>query len=178
MENKLEAQNRGMFLPISLKASVEICNMVRNKPTKKAKEMLERVIKLKQPVPFIRYKGETPHRRGKIAEGRYPIKASHEILQLIKGVEANALNIGLSSNLFIKEIRASKGPQQFHHGRQRRIRMKRTHVVIKVAEMQGKKEQGLHKVDKGNVTSPRDFNISQSSKNLRLNAGSHYQGKK
>jgi|SRR3989344_3573973 len=131
---------RGVGLPISLKASVEICNLLRHKETKKAKSIMERVIKKQQPVPFKIYRGETPHRAGKIAEGRYPIKASKEFLQLIKSVEGNAHNIGLAGNLVITEIRAGKGPQQFHYGRQRRIRHKRTHVTIKVSEQAGSKK--------------------------------------
>lgn len=124
----------GLSLPIALKTSVEICNLLRHKETKKAKSILERVMKKQQPIPFKIYRKSNAHRPGKIAEGRYPLKASKEFLQLVKSVEANAHHIGLTGNLVISEIKADRGPQQFHYGRQRRIRHKRTHVTIKVAE--------------------------------------------
>ena len=144
MENNTLAKHaiiRGIGLPISLKASIEICNMLRHKQTARAKLMLEQVISKRQPVPFKVFKKETPHRMGKIAEGRYPVKASKEILQLVKGVEANAHNIGLSFPLVISEIKADKGPQQFHHGRKRRVRYKRTHLTIKVQALAEKPKE-------------------------------------
>lgn len=125
-------------MPISFKTSVEICNYLRYRPVKQAKTILEQVIRLSQPIPFTRYRKETPHRRGKMAEGRFPIKASKEILKLLKSVEASALHQGLSANLQIQEMKANQGPLQWHYGRQRRTRHKRTHVTIKVAESQTK----------------------------------------
>ena len=110
---------------------------------------------MKQPIPFKRFRKETPHRRGKLAEGRYPIKASKEILKLLKSVEASALHQGLSANLAIQEIKANQGPLQWHYGRQRRTRHKRTHILIRIAEQQAeskeKKKVTVHKspVDAG-----------------------------
>ena len=52
---------------ISAKASVEICNMIRNKPIETAKKILERVIEKKQAVPYKRFNMEIPHRKGNIA---------------------------------------------------------------------------------------------------------------
>lgn len=126
----------GRSLPISFKTSIEICNFLRHKPVKKAKTILEQVILLKQPVPFKRFRTETPHRRGKMAEGRYPVNASKEILKLLKSVEASALHQGLSASLIIHEMKANQGPLQWHYGRQRRTRHKRTHLLIRVGEEQ------------------------------------------
>ena len=139
MEQPKYAQIKGMYLPISFKSSEEICNFLRYKSTKRAKTILENVIEMKQAVPYKKFVKEIPHRRGKMATGRFPIKASKEILNLIKGVEANAQNTGLASDLVIKEITANKGPLQWHYGRQRRRRMKRTHIGIKVTEQKVKK---------------------------------------
>ena len=149
METKQKhAVVHGLSLPISLKTSVEICNLLRHKETKKAKAILERVIKKQQAVPFNVYRKSSSHQRGKIAEGRFPVKASKEFLQMVKSAEANAMHMGMPSNLVITEIRASKGPLQFHAGRMRRIRHKRTHVTIKVAEnMQMKEEKRIPKTE-------------------------------
>ena len=135
METKQKhAVVHGLSLPISLKTSIEICNLLRHKETKKAKLILERVIKKQQAVPFNVFRKSSSHRAGKMAEGRYPVKASKEFLQMVKSAEANAMHMGMPSSLVITEIKANKGPLQFHAGRQRRIRHKRTHVTIKVAE--------------------------------------------
>ena|SRR3989344_1723631 len=134
MEERKIATIRGLHLPISLKTSIEICNFLRYKPTTKAKQILERVIEKKQAIPYKRFVTEMPHRRGKMATGAFPVNASKEILKLIKSVEANAQHVGLSSDLILAEMRASKGPLQWHYGRKRRQKMKRTHIVISVKE--------------------------------------------
>jgi len=79
--------------------------------------MLEKVIQKKQAVPYKRYLKDIPHRKGNIATGRYPIKASRVILDLIKSAESNAKNKGMSSNLVISHISAHKGNAQSRYGR-------------------------------------------------------------
>ena len=97
--------------------------------------MLENVIKLKVAVPYKRYNQDTPHRKGRIAAGRFPVKASKEILSLLKSVESNASHQGLdTNNLVIKQAIANMGSRQFHYGRKRRIQMKRTHINFIVEE--------------------------------------------
>ena len=46
--------------------------------------ILEKVIEGKQAVPYTRFVANIPHRKGKIRTGRYPLKASKEILNLVK----------------------------------------------------------------------------------------------
>ncbi len=136
--NKMAENNaivNGIDLPISTKHSVEICNLIRNKSVKRAKELLENTINMKQAIPYKRFKRDLAHRRGKMAEGRFPVKTSKEILSLIKSVEANAKNKNLDiNNLIIKKAIANKAGNQFHSGRQRRIKMKKTHLTIMVEE--------------------------------------------
>ena len=144
MEAKLNAKN----LEISTKISVEICNLLRYKNAEKAKQILERVIEKKQPVPYKRYKRNIPHRRGKIMSGRYPIKASKIILKLLNSVIANAQNKGLSSNLYISHISAHKASSQFHFSRHRGRKMKRTHLNIIVKESKLKKESKSKEIKK------------------------------
>jgi len=124
-----------MNLPISNKFSVEIGNFIRNKELKKAKELLNRVIKQNIAVPFTRFNRDLGHKPG-IAAGRYPIKASTEILKLLDALEANAEYKGLDvNNLVISEFIANKGNKMWHYGRKRRRAMKRCHLTIKAEEM-------------------------------------------
>ncbi len=123
-------------LPISTKQCVEICGFLRNKRLDKAKRMLDDVINKKRAVPFKRYNRDMGHKPG-MAAGRFPVKASKEILRLLNSVEANADNKGLDvNNLVLFDIHASQGMNQWHYGRKRRIRMKRTHIIIKVKELE------------------------------------------
>ena len=142
-------------MPIAFKTSVEICSFLRYRPVKKAKAILEQVILKKQAIPFKKFRTETPHRRGKMAEGRYPLAASKEILKLLKSVESSALHQGLSSQLIIQEMKANKGPLQWHAGRQRRTRHKRTHVLIRVGEEQ-KDTQKVHNKENQGFSSSRN----------------------
>ncbi|MBL7147382.1 MAG: 50S ribosomal protein L22 [Nanoarchaeota archaeon] len=137
MEYKINAKDLG----ISSKTSVEVCRLLRNKTVKKAQQILQRVLKKKQPVPYKRYKKEIPHRAGKIATGRYPIKISKEILKLLKGGLASAQNQGLSQDLIISHISAHKASHQWHSGRKRRRRMKRTHIKIILKETKNKNDR-------------------------------------
>jgi large subunit ribosomal protein L22 len=135
MENEEHvAKAVGRALPISTKHSIEICSFIRKKPLKRAKEMLNRVIKKEMAVPFRRFT-EIGHKPGKgIASGRYPEKAAGEILDLLDSVEANAQFKGLNtSNLFIEHICAHNAGKQMHSGRRGR-RMKRTHIEVIVRE--------------------------------------------
>ncbi len=135
------ARGMGRSLPISSKKSIEICKYVRNKTVEKAKNMLEEVITMKKAVPHTRFNKDTGHKKG-IGPGRYPIKACTEILKLIKSVEANAQFKGLNTkNLVITTICANRAEGQWHFGRQRRQRMKRTHIEVVMEEKAIKKKQ-------------------------------------
>src|SRR3989338_7007913 len=120
----MEAIANGASLKISTKQSIEICRLLRNKTTEKAKKLLERVIEKKQAVPYIRHNHEIPHRKGNMMAGRYPIKASKEILRLIKNAEANAINKGMASNLIISHISADKWANTPRYGRKSGAREK------------------------------------------------------
>ena len=134
----ITAKALGLNLPISTKQSVEICSFIRNKTTDKAKILLQEVMDEKKPVPFMRFNRDVGHKKGKIRSGRFPVKSCSEFLRLVKAVEANALNRGLSSLLLIKEIKANKSSKTWHYGRQRRTRMKRTNIEIVICESESK----------------------------------------
>ncbi|MEK6932229.1 MAG: 50S ribosomal protein L22 [Nanoarchaeota archaeon] len=129
MEAIVNAKN----LRISTKKSYEICNLIRNKTTEKAKRILSEVVEMQRAVPYKKFLRDTPHRRG-MAAGRYPVKTCYEILRLIKNAEANAQNKGLTKDLVISHISADKGAKIMRYGAKRRARMKNTHITIVVKE--------------------------------------------
>lgn len=123
-------------LPISTKHSIEICNFMRHKPLEKAKKILNKVIEQKEPIPFKRFKHNVGHRKGNIAAGRYPLKASKHVLKLLNQVETNAQDKGLNpNNLVIKHIKADHGSTMWHRGRQSRQKMKRTNLEVITEEV-------------------------------------------
>lgn len=102
---------RGQELDISPKHAVEVCKALRGRRLEPAMSYLERVIDLKEPVPFRRYDGKVGHRRGKgYGPGRYPQKAARAILKVLKQAEANAESVQLDpERLRIVHIAASRG---------------------------------------------------------------------
>ena len=117
-------------LPISFKQSVEICNFIRNKKVNDAKKTLMDVSNMKKAMPFTRFHGDVGHKKG-IGAGRYPKKASKEILDIINLVEANAQFKGLNtSNLVITHINSNKASSVTRFGRKRGRKAKRTNIEI------------------------------------------------
>lgn len=126
---KPEAIARGINLPISKKHSMYICKFIKNKPIEKALYDLEKVIELKQAIPF---KGEIPHRKGMMS-GRYPIKASKFFINILKSLKGNAIinNLDLDkTRIVLASANWASRPARFD-GR----RAKRTHVIIKAMEV-------------------------------------------
>lgn len=136
----------GKALPISFKQSVEICNFIRNRELSYAKDVLSRVMDHDAAIPFRRFNHNIGHKT-KIGVGRYPEKASKEILSLINSVEANAQFKGLNTaSLVITHINANKDSKVMRSGRKRSRRAKRTNVEIVVQEKSVKtgKEKKSH----------------------------------
>lgn len=129
----------GRVLPISTKASIEICNNLRKKSVARAKTILKGVMTLKTPIKFTRFTSGAGHKKG-IGAGKYPVKAAGEILKLLEGTESNAQFKGINtSNLIITHISAQKAGNVWRYGRFRRRKMKRTHIELIVKE--SKKEE-------------------------------------
>lgn len=119
---------------ISTKQSIEICNFIKKRKVMDAIKMLEDVIKEKRAVPFKRFTEGAGHKKG-IGAGKYPKKAASAFIRLLKSAEANAQNKGLSTaDLVITCIYSNKAPTQWHYGRKRRRKMKRTHIEVYVEE--------------------------------------------
>jgi large subunit ribosomal protein L22 len=89
----------GREIRVSHKHAREICKTIKGMMLTQAKLYLKDVIDKKKPVPFRRYRKKAGHRRGvgKAYAGRYPIKASRQILKIIQGAEGNAENKGLDT---------------------------------------------------------------------------------
>jgi ribosomal protein L22 len=91
-EKKFEAIAKTIGAHISMKNSNYIGQFIKNKSIDQAILDLEQVLKFKRAVPF---KGEIPHRKGKIMSGRYPIKASKAFILALKSLKGNAIINGL-----------------------------------------------------------------------------------
>lgn len=134
-DEKKMARAMGIALKVSMKKTVELCNFIRGKGLAEAVRLLENVSSEKLAIPFKRYaKGGTGHKPG-MGPGRYPKKACFEVIKLLRQAEANARNKGIdATKLVVKNVLAKKGAAAWHFGRQRRRRMKSTHVEVVVAE--------------------------------------------
>lgn len=125
----------GKSLGISTKVSIEICNYIRGKKVAVAKKLMEEAIALKTPIPFKRFTDGVGHKSGNITSGRFAVKAATTFLKMLNSVESNAADKGLDVEaLVIVHINAHKGAQQWHYGRMRRRKMKRTSLEIVVEE--------------------------------------------
>ena len=85
----------GYELHVSPKHTREICIAIKNMRIPVAKQFLTDVIALKRAVPFKRYNDGVGHRRGKMAAGRYPVRASTEVLKVLVNAENSAMDKGL-----------------------------------------------------------------------------------
>ena len=139
--------------PVSRKQAIEVCNALRGKPLNDAMALLEDVIAMKRAIPFRRFNRDTAHRKGKAA-GKYPVKTSSHILDLLKSVSSNAQEKGLTTaDLVVSHISAKGASRPWHAGRHARRRTKRTHIEVVVeqraletkARKTAKKEKGITK---------------------------------
>ena len=84
-------------LHISPKHALEVCKAIKGKKVEDAEAYLEDVLDMRVAVPFKRYKKKVAHRRGlkNWYAGRYPMKATDEILKLLRNAKGNAEYKGL-----------------------------------------------------------------------------------
>jgi large subunit ribosomal protein L22 len=97
---------------VSPKHCIEILRQIRGMSTVRAKTFLQNVIDKKESVPFKRFARNVGHKRHQSGwgSGRYPVKASKEILKLVKHAEANAEYKGLEpENMAIVHATSKKG---------------------------------------------------------------------
>ena len=101
----------GREVRVSHKSAREICKTIKGMTLTRAKQYLRDVIDKKRAVPFRRFKKKAGHRHGleKTYAGRYPVKASKQILKVLEGAEANAEYKGLDTDR-LRIIHASAYP--------------------------------------------------------------------
>jgi large subunit ribosomal protein L22 len=97
------AKASGRDLRIKPKHAREVCAVIKGMKLEQAKNYLEKVIQLKQSVPFRRYKKKQAHKKDlkqfKWYAGRYPQKAAARIYEILTSVESNAEYKGLDIEL-------------------------------------------------------------------------------
>jgi large subunit ribosomal protein L22 len=105
VEYKIETMARayGRDLPLAWKKSVELARQLRGKTVDQARDYLEAVIALKQPVPMKKY-NRWP--------ARYPVKAAKGFLKILESAVANAEFTGKEDPdaMVLRVINAHKGP--------------------------------------------------------------------
>lgn len=76
---------------ISHKHAREIAVAIKGLSIEKARDYLQRVISMKNAVPFRRYKRQVGHKSDPgVMSGRYPQKSATEFLKLLDNLESNA----------------------------------------------------------------------------------------
>ena len=143
----------GRNIAISTRHAIVISNFIRGKKLSWAKDKLAKVLDYKIAVPFTVHNKKIGHRKGDLSSGRYPINATKEVIRMLNSVEANAQNKGLDTDaLVISSIIPNKASRPWHNGRQRRTKMKRTHLEItleeKVNEKKKQKKEAATKTEK------------------------------
>ncbi|MFB6246757.1 MAG: uL22 family ribosomal protein [Candidatus Pacearchaeota archaeon] len=130
----------GWDLPISPKYARDICKFIRGLPIEKAINKLEEVEKKVLAVPM---KGEYGHKKHakKFASGsgKYPQKATRELIKLLKNLSANSISNGLEKPI-ISEARSNVGSRPM--ARFGMWKRKRAHVklIAKEKSQKGKKK--------------------------------------
>ncbi|MEM2932722.1 MAG: uL22 family ribosomal protein [Candidatus Pacearchaeota archaeon] len=140
-EEKIEKKEvviaKAFDLPISKKAAVAICKVIKGKSPFSAIQLMEKVIAKKVAIPLL---GEVGHRKrghriSKLMSGRYPEKAARYFIKLLRQAIANARQANFDDEkMFISLAKANKGSTQFRPGRFYGRRFKRTHVYLEIRE--------------------------------------------
>ena len=143
------AKASGRELKISHKAAREVCRAIKGMDLNNAKAYLRDVQIKKRAIPYMRYNKKLPHRHGltNAFSGRYPVKASEQILNILESAQSNAENKGLDvDHLRIIHAAAYQGMKikRFKPRAQGRSSPKfdtTTHVEIVLDEKPAKGEQ-------------------------------------
>jgi large subunit ribosomal protein L22 len=103
----------GRNMRCSPKQCREVCNKIRGMMLDKAIELLESVVEEKTWIPYRRHNKKRGHHPGmrKWGAGGHPVRASQNILKILKNAEANADDKGLDVDR-LKVLHAAT-----HHGR-------------------------------------------------------------
>ncbi|MDD2625974.1 MAG: 50S ribosomal protein L22 [Candidatus Methanomethylophilus sp.] len=95
--------------PISPKNAREVAGMIRGMKVPTAQKALQSVIAMETPVKLRRYNKQVAHKKG-VGPGKYPVKVSQAILEVLNSAAANADFKGLdSTNMAISTITVARG---------------------------------------------------------------------
>lgn len=129
-----EAKAVGKNLPISWKDCTEIGRFIDGDSVEKAENKLEKVIEKELHVPYTKFDSDAGHRSGG-ESGGYPVKASEELLELLRSAKSNGVDQGLNENaLKVSNVITNQGPEVATPSRRRGRTTKSAHVKIFVSE--------------------------------------------
>ena len=134
IKKKEEALARGLNLHASKKHCMYISDFIKGKPIDQAIKELQEVIAMKRAIPF---KGEIPHRKGNMMSGRFPVKASIQIINVLKALKGNSIVNGL--DLERTRITFASANWASRPAKKGGMRFKRAQILLKAREMGGKK---------------------------------------
>ncbi len=107
-DEKKTSKAYGKELNMSFKKANEVCHAIRGMKVDAAITYLEKVIKKEEFIPFRRFNTKVGHKRGG-KPGRYPVKVSKRVVELLKNAKANAEHKGLNDErLKIEHATANK----------------------------------------------------------------------
>lgn len=111
VEDREHAKAMGKELRISFKDSVEICREIKGMKLDKARELLNSVVKKEEPLKYKKHGRNLAHKKGSgFGSGRYPVKSSKAVLEVLENAEANATYKGMDSErLKITHASAKEG---------------------------------------------------------------------
>lgn len=100
----------GRELPVPWKKSVELARAIRGRTVEQARDYLERVVALKQPVRFRRFNRWVGHKSG-VGPARYPVKAAKYFLRVLESAVGNAEFTGKEDPdaMVLRTVNAHKG---------------------------------------------------------------------
>jgi ribosomal protein L22 len=130
---------RGINVHSSTKHFKYICSHIKGRKIDNAISEMESVLKYKVAVPF---KGEIPHRKGMMS-GRYPVKASGEMIKVLKALKGNALNNNMDIDktiIFTASANIGKRP-----AKRKNRKGKRTHIALTAKEIVEKNKEKINK---------------------------------
>lgn len=129
-----QAKAVGKNMRVSWKDTTEIGRFIKGDSIEKAENKLERVIEKELAVPYTKFNSDAGHKSGG-GPGKYPVKASEEMLDLLRSAVSNAENEGLKEEqLEVQNIISNKGPKMRTPKRHRGREIKTSHVTIIVGE--------------------------------------------
>jgi large subunit ribosomal protein L22 len=106
------AKSQGRELRISPKDAMEICREIRGKNLDDAFDYLDRVIDGITAVPYKTHSRKLAHKKSLNGwhSGKFPVKASEAIIELLENAQNNAKYKGLDeAALFVRHASARKG---------------------------------------------------------------------